>query len=115
MTERGYMNQENSKKQIKVKLYKDNGIDLLEFSVSASKKHKLNINLEDNQSDIKSMFCDLVEMLEESSIELELDVIEGYDNKLLEEVSVEYVKDLNKELENVRAEILDKYPDSVSV
>ncbi len=109
------MNQEDSKKQIKVKLRKDNDLDLLEFSLGAGKNHKLNINLEDNQSDIKAMFCDLVEMLEENSIELELDVMEGYDNKLLEEVSVEYIKDLNKELENVRAEILDKYPESESI
>ena len=115
MTEREYMNQEDSKKQINVKLYKDNGVDLLEFNISADNNHKLNMNLEDNQSDIKSMFCDLVEILENSSIELKLNVIEGYDNKLLEEVSVEYIKDLNKELENVRAEILDKYPDSESV
>lgn len=109
------MNQENSKKQINVKLYKDNGVDLLEFNISADSNHKLNMNLEDNQSDIKAMFCDLVEILENSSIELKLNVMEGYDNKLLEEVSVEYIKDLNKELENVRTEILDKYPDSESV
>lgn len=109
------MSQEDNKMQIKVKLHKDNDVDLLEFNLGAGKNHKLNISLEDNQSDIKNMFCDLVEMLEESSIELELDVKEGYDNRLLEEVAAEYIKDLNKELENVRAEILDKYPESESV
>lgn len=115
MTERKYMNQDDSVKQVKVELYKDDDVDLLEFGLGTGKSHKLNINLEDNQSDIKTMFCDLVEMLEESPVVLELDVAEGYDNKLLEEVSVEYVKDLNKELENVRAEILDKYPESEDV
>lgn len=103
------MNQEDSKKQLGVKLYKDQDIDWLEFDLGAGKNHKLNVNLEDNQGEIKAMFCDLVTLLEDNTIELKLEVVENYDNKLLEEVSAAYVKDLNKELENVRAEILDKY------
>lgn len=108
MIERGYMNQEDSKTQLKVKLHKEDEVDLLEFNLG-SKIHKLNVNAEDNQADIKAMFCDLVILVEENPIELVLEVAEEYDNKLLEEVSQAYIGDLNKELDSVRSEIVDKY------
>lgn len=101
------MNQDD--KQINVKLFKEDEVDFLEFNLGSGKIHKLNINLEDNQGDIKAMFCDLVSMLDEGSIQLVLEVQEAYDNKLLKEVAESYVADLNKEIENVRLEITDKY------
>lgn len=104
------MNQEDNTKQLTVKLFKESEVDFLEFHLG-TKTHKLNINLEDNQGDIKAMFCDLVPLLETNAIELILDVDDSYDNKLLEEVSTSYIADLNKEIDNVRTEIIDKRED----
>lgn len=103
------MNQEDSDIQLVVKLYKEADVDWLEFCVSDQKTHKLNVNLEDNQTEIKAMFCDLVELIETNPVVLNLEVAEGYDNKLLKEVAQAYVDDLNKELEGVRSDLVDKY------
>lgn len=108
MTEEEYMSREDNKKQITVRLFKEDSIDYLEFKLAA-KIHKLNLNLDDNQSEIKAMFCDLLSFIEINDIEFILEKEEGYDNKLLEEVSTSYINDLNKEIQGVRMEILDKY------
>jgi hypothetical protein len=99
------MNQEDNKK-LQVKLYKQGDVDFLEFSVG-SKTHKLNANSEDNQNEIKAMFCDVIPLLEQESLEFVLEIDENYDNKLLVEVATSYIEDLNKEIQNVRDEILD--------
>lgn len=108
MTERAFMNQDDSKKQLAVKLFKEDKIDFLEFNLGEGKIHKLNISLEDNQANIKSMFCDLIPLLETDALELVLSVEDDYDNNLLKEVSTSYINDLNKEIESVRTDILDR-------
>lgn len=107
MTGRAYMSQEETKKRLDVSLYLDGGTDYLEFNIEG-KIHKLDINSEDNQEDIKKMFCDLVPLLEVSELELSLLVDKDYDNVLLREVSSSYIKDLNTELDNVRASLLEE-------
>lgn len=111
MTERVYMNQEDSKKQLIVKLFSEAEVDYLEFHL-VDKSHKLNLNLEDNQIEIKRMFVDLIPLLKSNSIELVLEIEEGYTNTLLKEVSQSYINDLNGELNVVRMEILDEESDS---
>jgi hypothetical protein len=101
------MSQEDNKKQIEVKLFLDGGVDYLEFNLDG-KAHKLNLNLEDNQSEIKRMFIDLIPLLKSSAVELTLNIQEGYENGLLKDVSQSYISDLNKELDTVRAEIIDE-------
>lgn len=97
--------QDDNKQTITVMLYVDNGIDILEFNLGDGKVHKLDPKSEDNQDAIKSMFCDLILLVEASSIELTLDVDQSYDNALLKEVANSYISDLNGELEAVRTEI----------
>lgn len=101
------MNQEESSCTLKAKLFVDGGIDYLELNVDG-KIHKLNLNDEDDQEQIKKMFCDLVELLETVSVKIELDVADDYDNTLLLEVSTSYISDLNEELESVRANLLEE-------
>lgn len=102
------MNPADSKKQLEVKLFKDGDTDFLEFKID-HKIHKLNLNLEDNQAEIKAMFCDLLPYVEANDTELVLKKDDDYDNKLLEEVSTSYIDDLNKEIAGVRIEVLEKY------
>lgn len=101
------MNQEDETERLEVRLHVDNEVDYLEFNLGG-KVHKLNLNLEDNQTEIKKMFCDLIPILKTGSIEFSLVVDDGYDSMLLKEVSESYVNDLNQELRIVRTEILDK-------
>jgi hypothetical protein len=101
------MSPEDSKKIFVVKLFVENGVDYLEFNFEQN-VHRLNLNLDDNQADIKKMFCDLIPHLESNEIELKLQVDESYDNTLLKEVSNSYINDLNNELGNVRTEIQDR-------
>ena len=101
------MNQEDKKKQLAVTLFVEEEVDYLQFDIEKH-IHKLNLNLEDNQADIKRMFCDLIPLLEENAVELALGVDEKYDNTLMREVATSYVQDLNNELDSVRTEILDE-------
>lgn len=103
------MNQEDDKEQLTAKLYKTDDTDFLEFNLGNAKIHKLNVNEEDNQGEIKALFCNLIVLVEKENLEIKLDVADDYDNKLLIEVAEAYIGDLNKELVNVRTEILDKY------
>jgi len=107
MIEEEYMNPVD-KMQLSVRLFKEDDTDFLEFNIDR-KVHKLNLNLDDNQSEIKAMFCDLLPYVEANDTELVLKKDDDYDNKLLEEVSNSYIADLNKEIESVRIEVLEKY------
>ncbi len=100
------MNQEDKSRTLQARLFIEDETDYLEFNIDG-KVHKLDLNDEDSQEQIKKMFCDLVELLESTGLKLELEVAEGYDNTLMVEVSKSYISDLNGELENVRASILD--------
>lgn len=100
------MNRED-RQQLKVRLFLEGGTDFLEFDLGRS-THRLNLNLEDNQNEIKQMFCDVVPILEANAVEFVLEVDKSYDNTLLREVSSSYISDLNKDIDEVRTEILDK-------
>lgn len=89
------------------RLHSDEGVDYLEFDFSG-KVHKLNLNNEDDQEQIKKMFCDLVELVEDNDVKVQLEVQDGYDNPLLEEVSKSYISDLNDELDSVRANLTNE-------
>lgn len=106
MTERESMSQEDNKQEIKVNLLLDSGVDYLVFNIPG-KIHRLNLNLEDNQIEIKKMFLDLLPLLKVGSVELVIDIQEGYANTLLKEVGTSYIDDLNQELITVRTEFID--------
>ena len=108
MTEEEFMNQgESSAKILTARLYLDDNVDYLEFDISG-KIHKLNLNNEDDQEQIKRMFCDLVELVEGKDVRVQIEVQDGYDNPLLEEVSKSYISDLNNELDSVRANLTNQ-------
>lgn len=100
------MKMDETSKTLKAKLHVDDTVDYLEINTGA-KTHKLDINAEDGQEQIKAMFIDLVKLLEKDPLKIELEVEEGYDNPLLVEVSTSYIEDLNQELDSVRETILE--------
>ena len=107
MTEEEFMSLEDKGRTLRARLFKEDEIDYLEVDVDG-KNHKLNLNDENGQDQIKRMFCDLVELLESTALSIELEVEGSYDSPLMKEVSESYISDLNKELEDLRAAILDE-------
>jgi len=101
------MSQGDDSRILQARLFVENEIDYLEIDIDG-KKHRLNLNDKDGQEQIKRMFCDLVELLESTALSIELEVADDYDNALMKEVSESYISDLNDELEDVRANIVDE-------
>jgi len=107
MIEEESMSQGDDSRILQARLFVENEIDYLEIDIDG-KKHRLNLNDKDGQEQIKRMFCDLVELLESTALSIELEVADDYDNALMKEVSESYISDLNDELEDVRANIVDE-------
>lgn len=101
------MNQEI--KKIVVELKKCNDSDILEFCIE-DKKYPINLNNEDSQNDLKNVFCVLLENMIESTIELKLEINKNYKSGLFIDVCTEYIKELNREIKQVK----DKIPHKVN-
>ncbi|NLB71334.1 MAG: hypothetical protein GX797_04935 [Chloroflexi bacterium] len=92
---------------IQVFLKENDGIEYLEFNIDdKNSPHKINLNSEDSQMELKQLFSSLLKKLIISSLEFDLQIDEKYKNMLFIEVSREYLKDLEAELKQVREEIL---------
>ena len=63
------------------------------------------MNATSGQKDLKIVFEKILKMLNSKDIELNLTIDEQYKKGLYKEVCTEYISDLNKEIEEVRAEI----------
>lgn len=91
---------------IDVKLFDDNGTDTLLFNIPGVKDGvSVNLNATSGQKDLKIVFEKILKMLNSKDIELNLTIDEQYKKGLYKEVCTEYISDLNKEIEEVRAEI----------
>lgn len=68
----------------------------------------INLNLEkDDSSEIKSIFLELAKKIRESPIKIEMQVDNDFDmnsNRLFYDASFEYIKQLNKELEELESD-----------
>ena len=90
---------------IKVELLAfDPDTDILRFYVS-EKLADINLNSSECQSSLKEIFAILLKSLIHSDLELELSVNEAYKRTMYVEVCTEYIKDLNRELADVKDEL----------
>ena len=68
----------------------------------------LNLNLEnDDSNEIKKIFLELAKKIRKSPIKIEMKVDKEFDmnsNKLFYDASIEYIKQLNKELEELETD-----------
>lgn len=78
--------------------------DVLEFRMNpdSDEDYYLDLNSESNQDCLKMVFSKLLELSLENDIKLVYKVEDGYSKGLYKEVCNEYVKDLNREIDNVR-------------
>ena len=101
------MNEKTSTNQeiVKVTLYDNNGVDTLLFEMS---EEGINVNLNETsgQKDLKKVFEMILKRLSSKDLELKLTIDEQYKKGLYKEVCEEYISDLNKEIQAVRAEIM---------
>ena len=102
------MNEKTSMNQacIIVKLFDNNGIDTLLFSIpSTNEGISVNLNDTSGQKDLKFVFEELLKILSNQDVELKLLVDDSYKKGLYKEVCTEYIAELNKEIKEVRKEI----------
>ena len=104
------MNQEV--KIIKVELKKYNSYDMLSFYIKQI-EYYVNLNSENSQNDLKTIFSILLEQMIENPIELEFEIAQGYKSGLYIDVCTEYIKELNREIKQVIKKIPQKSGDQI--
>lgn len=100
MREGIFMNQ----KVIDVLLTVVNEEDVLAFKVE-DKNMLVNLNSPTCQGDLKNLFSNLLNLLIEDDIELVLAIDNDYSRQMYIEVCEEYIKDLNRELNECKSEL----------
>ncbi|HPM10764.1 MAG TPA: hypothetical protein PK941_10005 [Paludibacter sp.] len=95
-------------KNIVATLKKLDGKDVLSFQISESKKDVIDLN-SDDQTHLKELFYDLIQLLFTDDITLSLDFDEGYDqNNIFANVAKEYLKALGDEIKTVKQNLPQK-------
>lgn len=73
--------------------------DLLVFIME--KEHKIQLNSSDCQQSIKELFSDILTLMLRKAVTINLRVEDSYSNTLMIDVCKAYVKDLNKEIDQI--------------
>lgn len=82
----------------------DSDTDILRFHVGETPLD-INLNSAECQSSLKDVFAALLNLLIHSDINLQLMVSKDYSRVMYVEVCTEYIKDLNRELEDIKDEL----------
>lgn len=101
MKEGIFMNQEI----IKATLLEQDDIDILRFEIE--EELDINLNSPECQNSLKKLFTLILEKVVDRSVEITLEIQDGYSRGMYVEVCEEYIKDLNRELGEV-TEIINK-------
>lgn len=99
------MNQEM--KEITVQLKKNNDDDLLEFIIDDG--YVVNLDSDSSQNDLKIIFSKLLKEMLHNPIKLKLTYSDDYKSGLYIDVCEEYIKELNKEINQVYKKIPVRY------
>ena len=84
--------------------------DSLVFQID-EQKMSVNLNSQDCQTSLKNVFAELLKKLVKNDVQLELRISEGYSRQMYIEVCQEYIKDLNRELSECKAELRKQLSD----
>ena len=82
----------------------DADTDALIFKIDGNQL-MVNLNSPDCQSAFKNIFAELLRKLVKDDIVLELNIDEGFNRVLYKEVYEEYIKDLNRELNECKDDL----------
>lgn len=76
--------------------------DILKFSFSDDTSYEVNLNSQECQNELKTIFSMVLQQLIENDLIFELSFEEGYSRKMYIEVCQEYIKDLNREIDSIK-------------
>ena len=96
MKEGIFMNQEI----IKATLLEQDDADVLRFEIE-EEYLDVNLNSSECQNSLKKLFTLILEKVAKGSVEITLEIQDGYSRGMYVEVCEEYIKDLNRELKEV--------------
>ncbi len=107
------MNENTSTKSvvINVELLDKDGKDILHFDL-VSESHPqgidVNLNAEDGQNQLVTVFSCLLQKLLMNKVVLQLKINSGYGRMLFKDVCTEYIKNLNSELDSVYEQMISE-------
>ncbi|WP_346668188.1 hypothetical protein [uncultured Subdoligranulum sp.] len=107
------MNENTSTKSvvINVELLDKDGKDILHFDL-VSESHPqgidVNLNAEDGQNQLVTVFSCLLQKLLMNKVVLQLKINNGYGRMLFKDVCTEYIKNLNSELDSVYEQMISE-------
>lgn len=101
------MEGEEYMQKITVNLQEIDGQDVMIFDVTPPLT--VNFSNENSQTDLKNIFSSLLNLLIGDDLEVDLKVQDGYSRSLFIEVAQEYIRELNKELNQTRIRIVKEF------
>lgn len=92
----------------------DADTDALIFKIDGNQL-MVNLNSPDCQSAFKNIFAELLRKLVKDDIVLELNIDEGFNRVLYKEVYEEYIKDLNRELNECKDDLRKQLSQGIGI
>lgn len=92
----------------------DADTDALIFKIDGNQL-VVNLNSPDCQSAFKNIFAELLRKLVKDDIVLELNIDEGFNRMLYKEVYEEYIKDLNRELNECKDDLRKQLSQGIGI
>lgn len=90
-------------KTIIVRLLEENGKDYIRFFLEDEKYKDIDLNSND-QSSLRDLYKDLINMSFKHSLNLKLEFEVEYDKILFKEIATEFINDLKGELDKIRVD-----------
>lgn len=89
-----------NQRTIKVLLSEEDvNTDILRFFITEESFIDINLNSDTCQTEIKSLFSELIRIAKQNDIAFELCIQDGYSKDLYKDVCSEYIKEIKRELE----------------
>lgn len=92
-------------KDIQVILLEEDGVDYIRFLLSETETENINLN-SNIQTSLRDVYKKMIVMSMTDKLVLKLEYQEGYSKILFKEIAVEFINDLNKELDAIYSDII---------
>ena len=90
-------------KNIRVLLLLEQDQDFIRFFINNENGEYMDIDLNsNNQSNLRLLYQNLIRLTLEHKLDLNLEIQEHYNNYLFKEIAIEFIKDLQFEIDKVR-------------
>lgn len=85
-------------------LTEKNGKDVLEFYITPTNSMDIDLN-EKDQTSLRKLFYEIIQQIFVEEFNFELSIDDNYNKNLFKEVAVEYIKQLNSEINKIIEDI----------